>query len=140
VLASIDRVLAWLTAAAAVFAVVVLIAGPDLIGAKKQAGATSGAATSGAPAATTTSGAQPASAAPDGKAVFASAGCGSCHTLAAAGATGNVGPNLDQLKPNLDTIKAVVSSGTGVMPSFQGRLSQAEIDAVAQFVATSTGG
>src|SRR5476649_907954 len=34
-----------------------------------------------------------------GKAVFASAGCGGCHTLKAAGSTGNVGPNLDVLMP-----------------------------------------
>jgi cytochrome c2 len=32
-----------------------------------------------------------------GKAVFASSGCGACHTLAAAGATGTIGPNLDNL-------------------------------------------
>ena len=36
-----------------------------------------------------------AAAKPDGKAIFASAGCGGCHTLKAAGASGNVGPNLD---------------------------------------------
>lgn len=31
-----------------------------------------------------------------GKAVFASNGCGSCHTLSAAGATGTIGPDLDK--------------------------------------------
>ena len=30
-----------------------------------------------------------------GKQVFSANGCGSCHTLAAAGSTGTVGPNLD---------------------------------------------
>jgi mono/diheme cytochrome c family protein len=37
-----------------------------------------------------------------GKAVFASAGCGSCHTLAAAGASGQVGPNLDEVLKGKD--------------------------------------
>jgi mono/diheme cytochrome c family protein len=37
-----------------------------------------------------------------GKAVFTSAGCGSCHTLAAAGASGNVGPNLDEVLKGKD--------------------------------------
>ena len=32
-----------------------------------------------------------------GKAVFASNGCGSCHTLAVAGATGTIGPDLDKV-------------------------------------------
>ena len=35
-----------------------------------------------------------------GEAVFASAGCGGCHTLEAAGSSGNVGPNLDEAKPD----------------------------------------
>ena len=32
-----------------------------------------------------------------GKAVFASNGCGSCHTLAAAGASGTIGPDLGKI-------------------------------------------
>lgn len=32
-----------------------------------------------------------------GKAVFASNGCGSCHTLAVAGATGTIGPDLGKV-------------------------------------------
>ena len=35
-----------------------------------------------------------------GKAVFTRSGCGACHTLSDAGATGNVGPNLDEAKPD----------------------------------------
>lgn len=75
----------------------------------------------------------------DGSAVFASAGCGGCHTLAAAGASGSVGPNLDDLQPDEDTIEAAVRGGRGAMPSFEGDLSDAEITAVAAYVASAAG-
>jgi len=75
----------------------------------------------------------------DGKAVFAKAGCGSCHTLKAAGSSGNVGPNLDQLKPPKATVAHQVEVGGGAMPAFKGQLSAAEIDAVAAFVADNAG-
>lgn len=74
----------------------------------------------------------------DGKAIFASAGCATCHTLAAAGATGTVGPNLDQAKPSVDLAIQRVTNGKGVMPSFKGQLTAAEIRAVAEFVSSST--
>jgi mono/diheme cytochrome c family protein len=74
----------------------------------------------------------------DGKAIFASAGCTTCHTLAAAGATGTVGPNLDQAKPSVDLVIQRVTNGKGVMPSFKGQLTAAEIRAVAEFVSSST--
>jgi mono/diheme cytochrome c family protein len=76
---------------------------------------------------------------PDGKAVFTKAGCGSCHTLKAAGSSGNVGPNLDQLKPPKATVAHQVEVGGGAMPAFKGQLSAAEIDAVAAFVADNAG-
>jgi cytochrome c oxidase subunit 2 len=48
------------------------------------------------PASTTPSGATSATSPAAGKAIFTGvAGCSSCHTLAAAGATGTIGPNLD---------------------------------------------
>ncbi len=74
---------------------------------------------------------------PDGKAIFASAGCATCHTLAAAGATGTVGPNLDETKPSVDHAIERITQGKGVMPSFQGQLTAAEIRAVAEFVSSS---
>jgi len=77
--------------------------------------------------------------APDGKAVFASAGCGACHTLKAAGATGNVGPNLDQLKPAEAIAERQVTNGGAAMAAFKGRLSPAEIKAVAMFVSSVAG-
>jgi mono/diheme cytochrome c family protein len=74
-----------------------------------------------------------------GKSVFASAGCGGCHTLKAAGSSGNVGPNLDQLKPPFATVKHQVENGGGAMPAFKGQLSAKQIDDVAAFVSSSAG-
>ena len=76
----------------------------------------------------------------DGAAVFASAGCANCHTLSAANASGNVGPNLDELMPDEATVEAQVKSGGGGMPSFEDQLSPEEIQAVAQYVSSSAGG
>jgi mono/diheme cytochrome c family protein len=73
-----------------------------------------------------------------GKAVFTSAGCSGCHTLKAAGATGTVGPNLDQLKPAEDVVKNQVIHGGGPMPAFKGKLSDKQIQDVAAFVYAST--
>ncbi len=104
-----------------------------------QPSATSAA---GAPA----SGGGPAQAAkPDartlaaGRRVFESAGCVSCHTLAEAGATGSVGPNLDQAKPPRALVVQRVTNGDGVMPSFSGRLSAQQIADVAAYVSTAAG-
>ena len=74
----------------------------------------------------------------DGKQVFAD-NCTSCHTLKDAGATATVGPNLDQLKPPKATVKRQVENGGGAMPAFKGKLSPAEIDAVAAYVARVAG-
>jgi len=74
----------------------------------------------------------------NGKAIF-TARCGSCHTLAAAGTSGKVGPNLDQLKPPEATVKTQVINGGGVMPAFKGTLSDAQINAVAKYVADNAG-
>ena len=75
-----------------------------------------------------------------GSAVFASAGCGSCHTLAAAHATGTVGPNLDSLKPNYRAVTAQVTNGGASMPSFKGTLKTQQIADVSAYVVKSTGG
>ena len=75
-----------------------------------------------------------------GKDIFASAGCSSCHTLTAAGATGTVGPNLDQAKPDYRLATARVTNGKGAMPSFKGQLTDQQIADVAAYVVDSTGG
>ena len=71
--------------------------------------------------------------------VFASAGCGSCHTLSAAGSTGTVGPNLDDAKPPAALVVERVTNGMGAMPPFKGQLSDAEIQAVADYVSSVAG-
>ncbi|HZT16972.1 MAG TPA: c-type cytochrome [Gaiellaceae bacterium] len=73
-----------------------------------------------------------------GKAVFETAGCKGCHTLKAAGATGTVGPNLDQLKPAYARIVLQVTNGGQIMPSFKSSLSTTQIHDVAAFVYAST--
>jgi len=60
------------------------------------------------------------------RAVF-TANCGSCHTLAKAGTSGSVGPNLDDVGLDAEQVQAIVRSGAGVMPSFSDKLSDAEI-------------
>ncbi len=75
-----------------------------------------------------------------GKQVFATAGCKGCHTLKDAGATGTVGPNLDQAKPPLDRVVDRVTNGKGVMPSFSGQLSEKQIADVAAYVIQATKG
>ncbi|HEU0335264.1 MAG TPA: cytochrome c [Gaiellaceae bacterium] len=72
----------------------------------------------------------------DGAAVFASAGCGSCHTFTPAGSSGSVGPNLDDISLSVDAIEEQVRNGGGAMPPFEGDLSDAEIAAVAEYVAS----
>jgi mono/diheme cytochrome c family protein len=74
-----------------------------------------------------------------GREIFASAGCSGCHTLAAANASGTIGPNLDEARPSADEAVQVISNGRGGMPSFRGRLSDAEIRNVAAFVAENAG-
>src|SRR4029079_13852209 len=73
-----------------------------------------------------------------GKKVFTSSGCGKCHILAAANSKGTIGPNLDTVKPSLAKVVSQVTSGGGFMPSFGGKLSKAQIAAVAAFVYKST--
>jgi len=75
----------------------------------------------------------------NGAAIFKGAGCAGCHTLSAAGSTGTIGPNLDQLKPSMSIVAHQVMVGGGKMPAFQGKLSAAQIQAVAKYVSSSAG-
>lgn len=70
-----------------------------------------------------------------GRQVFADFGCGSCHSLGDAGATGHVGPSLDG-NNNLseEFIAERVANGAGQMPAFGGQLNKEEIAAVAAYV------
>ena len=64
--------------------------------------------------------------------------CGTCHTLQAAQSIGDIGPNLDMLKPQIAQIVNVVTNGIGVMPPWSGILTIEEIEAVAYYVFIST--
>ena len=136
------RGLGWYVAVCVLFFVAMLAAVLVLGKEKTEAAAPEPAATTTAPATTTspapttTAGSQGDATA--GKQVFADAGCGGCHTLKAAGTSGTVGPNLDQLKPPLARIVHQVEVGGGPMPAFKGQLTDAQIQDVAAFVYAST--
>ncbi len=57
-----------------------------------------------------------------------------------AGASGNVGPNLDEAKPALALVVDRVTNGKGAMPSFKGQLTDKQIADVAAYVVKATGG
>jgi len=74
-----------------------------------------------------------------GKEIFLENGnCATCHALVDAGATGNIGPNLNEIKPDMMRVIMAVTNGIGVMPSYQGILSEEEIEAVAKYVSESS--
>jgi mono/diheme cytochrome c family protein len=74
----------------------------------------------------------------DGKSIF-TANCGSCHTLADAGTSGTVGPNLDDAKPPKALVVQRVTNGQGAMPSFKDSLDDTQIQAVADYVSSAAG-
>ncbi len=74
-----------------------------------------------------------------GKEIFLNAGnCATCHSLKDAGSIANVGPNLNEIRPDLGRVIISVTNGAGVMPSYLGILSQDEIDAVAYYVSDAS--
>jgi mono/diheme cytochrome c family protein len=81
----------------------------------------------------------PAPASDSGGAKLFTDNCSSCHTLAAAGASGQVGPNLDQLRPGPDLVTRQVNSGGGAMPSFKGKMTDAQIKQIADYVSANAG-
>ena len=71
----------------------------------------------------------------EGKKIFLEKGnCAICHTLEDAGSSGNIGPNLNQIRPDQMRIIVAVTNGIGVMPAYEGELSSLEIEAVAKYV------
>jgi len=95
-----------------------------------------GSATEGG---TTTEAPAPSGDATAGKQVFESAGCVACHTLADAGSTGTVGPDLDQAKPPETLVVTRVTNGAGAMPSFKDKLTEQQIQDVAAYVSSVAG-
>ena len=74
-----------------------------------------------------------------GKIIFVGDGnCATCHSLDDANSNGNIGPNLNEIKPDISRVLMAVKNGIGVMPAYQGQLSDEEIEAVATYVVEST--
>jgi len=65
--------------------------------------------------------------------------CGACHILRDAGTSGMIGPDLDELAPDVDRVIAAVSGGVGVMGA-QDHLTEQQVEAVAQYIAMTTNG
>jgi cytochrome c6 len=75
-----------------------------------------------------------------GKEVFLGvSGCGACHTLADAGTSGQVGPNLDETQPSYALVIDRVTNGQGQMPAFASSLSEEDIQNVAAYISQSAG-
>jgi mono/diheme cytochrome c family protein len=133
----------WFIALSVVF-FVAMVSAVLVFGKEKEepaAAATQTTATATTTSATTTGAAPSIQGNPvAGKAVFASAGCAGCHTLKAAGSTGTIGPNLDQLKPPLSKVVPQVINGGPVMPAFKGQLSAKQIADVSAYVVKASGG
>jgi cytochrome c6 len=75
----------------------------------------------------------------DGRKLFVSVtpACALCHTLKDAGATGAIGPSLDELKPDAARVAKALRNGIGQMPAFP-QLSDAQIQALAKYVESAT--
>ena len=65
--------------------------------------------------------------------------CGTCHALKAAGSDGQIGPNLDQIRPDKNRVMMTVKNGIGIMPAYEGELTLEEIEAVSIYVSTVAG-
>jgi mono/diheme cytochrome c family protein len=78
-------------------------------------------------------------AAAEGKVIFTQT-CGTCHVLEDAGTSGQVGPPLDQIKPDKKRVLAAIKkggTGSGTMPA--NLVTGKEADAVAEYVSSVAG-
>ena len=73
-----------------------------------------------------------------GKQIFLDKGnCATCHTLKDAKSNGNIGPNLNEIRPDIARVISIVKNGRGVMPAYESELSNEEIQAVSYYVSVS---
>jgi cytochrome c6 len=131
----VDMALELLGWSLAVFFVVLLLTGPRVV-AEDNAALSSAESAGAAPYAGQAGADAEESDGADGKVVFTDT-CGGCHTLSAADTSGSIGPNLDDTALDAGGIERIVRDGSGEMPAFAGRLSDEEIAAVANFVASN---
>jgi mono/diheme cytochrome c family protein len=93
-----------------------------------------------------------------GEQIFTAAGCAGCHTFAPAGSNGTIGPNLDELaaaadqrepgksaeeyvRESLTNPEAFLAEGFGnAMPSYEGRLTDEQIQALVDYLLQNGGG
>ena len=66
--------------------------------------------------------------------------CKVCHTLQDAGSDGQIGPVLDEIKPDADRVATTLRNGVKQMPSYRKILSEAQILALARYVSQASGG
>ena len=92
-----------------------------------------------------------------GEQIFTAAGCAGCHTFAPAGSNGTIGPGLDELKTQAGSIEPgksaeeyvresiedpgafLVEGFPNAMPSFKGRLTDEQVQALVEYL-LQTGG
>jgi len=93
-----------------------------------------------------------------GEQIFTAAGCAGCHTFSPAGSNGTIGPNLNDLaaaagerepgksaeeyiRESLTDPGAFLAEGFGnTMPSFEGRLTDEQIQALVEYLLQNGGG
>jgi mono/diheme cytochrome c family protein len=93
-----------------------------------------------------------------GEQIFTAAGCAGCHTFAPAGSNGTIGPNLNELaavagerepgksaeeyvRESLTMPEAFLAPGFGnAMPSFEGRLTDEQIQTLVEYLLQNGGG
>jgi mono/diheme cytochrome c family protein len=93
-----------------------------------------------------------------GDQIFTAAGCAGCHTFGPAGSNGTIGPSLDELKTQAGKIEPgksaeeyiresledpgafIVQGYPNAMPSFKGRLTDQQIQAVVDYLLQTGGG
>ena len=75
----------------------------------------------------------------DGRKLFTSVtpACALCHKLKDAGAEGEIGPSLDELKPDAGRVVKALKTGIGQMPAFP-HLTEAQVQALARYIEQAT--
>lgn len=76
----------------------------------------------------------------EGKLLFlkgAAPACAICHTLEAAGATGAVGPSMNDLQPDVARVMNALKNGIGQMPAYPS-LTPEQMKTLSEYVAKAS--